>query len=119
VGFATGFPACDDGGAGFQALGELRYQRQRADGGWSLTDLGTWKRVDETPLDTRPDGYATGLIVLVLEETPPRSAVEPALMHNPRGGIAWLVGQPGQDHRRVAGVVIEQERDPDPTWANS
>jgi len=45
------------------------YARQRPDGGWSLTDLGTWKRVDNTPLETRPDGYATGIVVLVLEET--------------------------------------------------
>jgi hypothetical protein len=41
---------------------------QRHDGGWSLSDLGTWKRVDDTPIETRPDGYATGLVVLVLEE---------------------------------------------------
>ena len=40
---------------------------QHADGGWSLTDLGTWKRRDGTPLETRSDGYATGLVVLVLE----------------------------------------------------
>lgn len=41
---------------------------QRADGGWSLTDLGTWERRDKTPLETRSDGYATGLIVLALEQ---------------------------------------------------
>ena len=34
--------------------------RQHADGGWSLTDLGAWKRRDNTPLETRSDGYATG-----------------------------------------------------------
>jgi len=51
------------------ALLKNLYDRQRADGGWSLTDLGTWKRVDDTALDTRPDGYATGLVVLVLEES--------------------------------------------------
>ena len=42
---------------------------QHADGGWSLTDLGTWERRDKTPLETRSDGYATGLITLVLQET--------------------------------------------------
>lgn len=57
--------------------------RQRDDGGWSLADLGTWKRVDETPLETRSNGYATGVIVLALEEN---HVTDPAVKH----GIAWL-----------------------------
>ena len=63
------------------------YARQRPDGGWSLTDLGTWKRVDNTPLETRPDGYATGLVVLVLEETAsanPHAGPAYARAHRPR-----------------------------------
>ena len=72
-------------------LGDLR-ARQRADGGWSLTDLGTWKRVDDTPLDTRPDGYATGLVVMVLEQTP--AANPPSQARSdvtiPRG-LEWLI----------------------------
>ncbi len=59
---------------------------QRDDGGWSLTDLGTWQRRDNTPLETRSDGYATGLIVLVLEETAPKSRAE---SHVTRG-VTWL-----------------------------
>ena len=66
---------------------------QHSDGGWSLTGLGTWKRRDNTPLETRSDGYATGLVVLVFEET---GAAEPA---GTRGitdkhllrGTSWLV----------------------------
>ena len=50
-----------------QLLAELT-AKQRRDGGWSMADLGTWTRRDGTPLDTRPDGYATGLTVLALEE---------------------------------------------------
>ncbi len=42
---------------------------ERPDGGWSTTDLGPWKRVDNTPLETRSDGYATALITLALEQT--------------------------------------------------
>jgi squalene-hopene/tetraprenyl-beta-curcumene cyclase len=57
--------------------------RQRDDGGWSLTDLGTWKRVDETPLETRSDGYATGVVVLALEE----NRVKDAAVER---GVAWL-----------------------------
>jgi hypothetical protein len=41
---------------------------QHDDGGWSLTNLGAWERRDKTPLETRSDGYATGLIVLALKE---------------------------------------------------
>ena len=59
---------------------------QHADGGWSLTDLGTWKRRDNTPLEMRSDGYATGLIVLVREEIVPNARKN---LHVARG-IAWL-----------------------------
>ena len=44
------------------------YGLQRQDGGWSLTDLGTWQRRDKTPLENRPDGYATGITILALKE---------------------------------------------------
>jgi squalene-hopene/tetraprenyl-beta-curcumene cyclase len=72
-------------------LGSL-YKLQRPDGGWSLTDLGTWKRVDDTPLETRPDGYATGLTVLVLEEiVATNSHAAPQAEEHVNRGIAWLV----------------------------
>lgn len=65
---------------------------QHADGGWSLTDLGAWKRRDNTPLETRSDGYATGLIVLVFEET---GAAEPHTKSTSnqqvKRGIGWLM----------------------------
>lgn len=57
--------------------------RQQADGGWSLTDLGKWERVDNTPLETHSDGYATGVIVLALEE----NRVKDPWVDS---GIAWL-----------------------------
>jgi hypothetical protein len=59
---------------------------QHEDGGWSLTDLGTWQRRDKTPLETHSDGYATGLIVLVLEQVALTSSTN---QHVARG-IAWL-----------------------------
>jgi squalene-hopene/tetraprenyl-beta-curcumene cyclase len=46
--------------------GEL-LARQQADGGWCLPSLGAWRRRDGTPQDTQSDGYATGLILHVLE----------------------------------------------------
>jgi squalene-hopene/tetraprenyl-beta-curcumene cyclase len=59
------------------------YRLQREDGGWSLGDLGTWQRRDKTPLETRPDGYATAIIALALEE----NHISNARVHR---GIAWL-----------------------------
>jgi squalene-hopene/tetraprenyl-beta-curcumene cyclase len=63
---------------------------QHADGGWSLTDLGTWKRRDNTPLETRSDGYATGLVVLVFEETGAREPRAKVMNSREPAGIAWL-----------------------------
>jgi hypothetical protein len=61
---------------------------QHLDGGWSLTDLGTWKRRDNTPLETRSDGYATGLIVLAIGEA--ASANKGGSDKVFLGGISWL-----------------------------
>ncbi len=58
---------------------------QREDGGWSLPSLGTWSRRDETRLDTKSDGYATGLVTFALQQAGlPRD-------HNAvAGGLGWL-----------------------------
>lgn len=61
---------------------------QHPDGGWSLADLGTWKRRDNTPLETRSDGYATGLIVLVCELT--GAAESGILKEHEMRGVDWL-----------------------------
>jgi squalene-hopene/tetraprenyl-beta-curcumene cyclase len=60
---------------------------QHADGGWSVASLiPNWKRHDGTlPPDTT-DGYATGLITLVLEESGV-PATDPRL----RRSRAWLL----------------------------
>jgi squalene-hopene/tetraprenyl-beta-curcumene cyclase len=41
--------------------------KQQADGGWSLSTLGDYKRSDKTPQVATPDGYATGLILHALQ----------------------------------------------------
>ena len=63
------------------------WARQRADGGWSLASLipVDWKRRDGHAPDSGSDGYATGLIALVLQDSGvPRS--DARLSH----GLSWL-----------------------------
>jgi hypothetical protein len=80
---------------------------QHADGGWSLSDLGPWKgRVDKTPPETRSDGYATALIVLVREETGARD-------RNVARGLQWLT----QNQNKATGAwtawSLNKDRDPE------
>jgi len=78
---------------------------QRADGGWSLTDLGTWERVDTTPLETRPDGYATGLVVLALEE----NHLKDEAVAN---GIGWLKANQDKETGAWPAWSLNKKRDP-------
>lgn len=47
-------------------IDQLLYQ-QHDDGGWSLSSLGTWVRSDGTAQESDSDGYATGLVLHVLQ----------------------------------------------------
>jgi squalene-hopene/tetraprenyl-beta-curcumene cyclase len=62
------------------------FAAQQQDGGWSLTTLvGPWKRGDGTPLETKSDGYATGVVSFVLQQ----AGVSPQedRLHK---GLSWL-----------------------------
>ena len=48
-------------------LVEQLLDKQQDDGGWSLPSLGTWVRNDRTPQETASDGYATALVLHVLQ----------------------------------------------------
>jgi len=81
---------------------------QHADGGWSLSELGPWARVDKTPLETRSDGYATALIVLVLEEIgAPRRPEFPLAK-----GRAWLLANQDKTTGAWTAWSVNKNRDP-------
>jgi hypothetical protein len=87
-------------------IGEID-RLQREDGGWSLADLGTWKRVDNTAPVTRSDGYATGLIVLTLEDNRARNAAA-----NIQHGRAWLVANQDKSTGAWPAWSLNKDRDP-------
>ena len=80
--------------------------KQQPDGGWSLSDLGTWKRRDDTPLETKSDGLATGLTVLALEQSGLGRA-------QAKRGLAWLAQNQIQDEGKWPAWSLNKKRDPD------
>jgi squalene-hopene/tetraprenyl-beta-curcumene cyclase len=90
-----------------KAVIEEALSKQQEDGGFSLsTFVGAWKRKDGTPLDTRSDGYATGVVTFVLQQTgltPDQPQVKRAL--------AWLsLNQEKTDGRWLA-YSLNKQRD--------
>jgi squalene-hopene/tetraprenyl-beta-curcumene cyclase len=83
------------------------FARQQEDGGWTLSSLGSWKRMDGTPLDTRSDGYATGLITLVLQEA--GIPFSDARLQKAR---AWLVDHQDRTTGAWPAYSLNKQRDP-------
>jgi len=79
---------------------------QQADGGWSMASLASWKRTDNTALDTRTDGYATGLVAYVLQNAADARAKAPVAR-----ALAWL--QKNQDASGLwYAASLNKQRDP-------
>lgn len=78
-----------------QTIIDAAYDRQAADGGWSLASLGQWTRSDNSMVDSVSDGYATGLVAYALQ----RAGVPSTEAHVSRA-LGWLV----QHQDRVSGT---------------
>ncbi len=81
--------------------------KQQADGGFSISSLiPAWKRKDNTPVDTRSDGYATGLIAFALEQVG-ASQAQPALNR----ALTWLRGNQNAGDGRWAASSLNKHRE--------
>jgi squalene-hopene/tetraprenyl-beta-curcumene cyclase len=80
---------------------------QQDDGGWSMASLGSWKRVDNTPLDVHSDGYATGLVAYVLQ-----AAGDPRAKAQVARALAWLVKHQDPATGAWFATSLNKKRDP-------
>lgn len=81
--------------------------KQQSDGGWSASSLvlSTWKRRDSTALPSISDGYGTGLVSFVLEQTGvPRARLASALN--------WLSGNQDKETGLWPATSLNKQRDP-------
>ena len=90
-----------------QSIIDEALSKQRPDGAFSLSDfVGSWKRRDGTPLDSRSDGYATGLVTLALLE----SGVAPGDSRLARS-LAWLKSNQQNADGRWLAYSLNERRD--------
>jgi squalene-hopene/tetraprenyl-beta-curcumene cyclase len=83
--------------------------KQQQDGGWSASSLviGTWKRRDSTALPSISDGYGTGLVSYVLEQTGVPSTSAPL-----KRGLTWLAQNQDKDSGHWPATSLNKQRDP-------
>jgi squalene-hopene/tetraprenyl-beta-curcumene cyclase len=81
--------------------------KQQGDGGFSLSQfVGSRKRHDGTPLETRSDGYATGLVTLALLD----SGLAPSDRRLSRS-LAWLNSNQQKNDGRWLAYSLNKQRD--------
>jgi squalene-hopene/tetraprenyl-beta-curcumene cyclase len=89
-----------------KATAAAAFALQQADGGWSTSSLGTYQRVDKTPNDTKPDGYATGLVCLALQAAGVRDL-------RTANGLDWLRTHQDRATGRWTATSLNKQRDPE------
>ncbi len=81
---------------------------QQSDGGWSMSTLvGPWKRGDNTPLETKSDGYATGLVCLAVKQ-----AGVPETDVHLKKGLTWLATHQDKSQGLWPGYSLNKQRAP-------
>jgi squalene-hopene/tetraprenyl-beta-curcumene cyclase len=86
---------------------EQTLARQQEDGGFSLSSMvGAWKRRDNTPLDPKSDGYATGLVALALEQ-----AGAPQAQAGLKRALVWLDQNQSPSDGRWAASSLNKQRE--------
>ena len=80
---------------------------QQEDGGFTLSAFGKFKRHDNTPLETKSDGYATGLAVLALEDN--KLATNDPRMDR---ALTWLRQNQNPTEGSWAAYSLNKQRDP-------
>ena len=90
-----------------KAIIEEALSKQQADGGFSLSSfVGNWKRHDGTPLETKSDGYATGVVTLALQQAGMKPD-QPQL----RRGLDWLAQNQEKSDGRWLAYSLNKQRD--------
>jgi len=90
-----------------RAIVDAARMAQQEDGGWSVATFAEWKRIDNTQMDTRSDGYATGLVAFVLQ-----SAGVPRTDPQVRRGLDWLVRHQDGSTGGWYAASLNKQRDP-------
>jgi squalene-hopene/tetraprenyl-beta-curcumene cyclase len=90
-----------------KAIADEALAKQGADGGFSLSSfVGAWKRHDNTPLETRSDGYATGIVAFALEQSGmPRDRLEL------KRALDWLTQNQDRAEGRWLAYSLNKQRD--------
>jgi squalene-hopene/tetraprenyl-beta-curcumene cyclase len=79
--------------------------KQQADGGFNLaTFVAGWKRKDNTAQETRSDGYATGVVLLALQQAG-MSRDQPQI----RRGLNWLIVNQDTTEGRWMGYSLNKQ----------
>jgi hypothetical protein len=81
--------------------------KQQAEGGFSLSSfVGEWKRHDGTPLETKSDGYATGVVTLALQQAGIKRDAPPL-----NRGLTWLALNQDKTDGRWLAYSLNKQRD--------
>ena len=90
-----------------RAIIDQTLDKQQQDGGFSMSSLvGAWKRKDNTPLDSKSDGYATGLIAFALER-----ADAPQAQAGLKRALIWLNRNQDQSDGRWPASSLNKQRE--------